>query len=101
MAITGATVTLTKKEYTWRIQIFAEAGQEPVIEFLRETRLVDAQGNVVGPPDRNVPSVTRRLSQVAARSFATMDGSKSLTGAELMGLFAKGGDDLRQEDLST
>jgi len=30
----------------------------------------------------------------------TLDGSKSLTGAELFGLFAKGGDALRQEDLA-
>jgi len=101
MAITLDTAPLTRKEYSWRIEIFAEAGDaDPEVVFHREVRSLNAAGAIVGVPDRSVPPVRRRLSTVTARSFATLDGAKTMTGAELASLLTKAGDDLRQEDIA-
>lgn len=101
MAITLDTALLTRKEYSWRIEIFAEADDpDPQIVFHREVRSLNAAGGVVGAPDRSLPPVRRRLSEVTAQNFATLDGGKTLTGAELAGLLSKAGDDLRQQDIA-
>jgi hypothetical protein len=101
VAITLDTASLTRKEYSWRIEIFAEAGDpDPEVVFHREVRSLDANGALIGAADRSVAPVRRRLSAVAARSFATLDGGKTMTGAEIASLLAKAGDDLREEDIA-
>lgn len=101
MAITLDTASLTRKEYSWRIEIFAEADDpDPEIVIHREVRSLNAAGAMVGALNRSVPPVRRRLSTVTAQSFATLDGAKTMTGAELASLLTKAGDDLRQEDIA-
>jgi hypothetical protein len=87
------TLTLTKSERTWRVEIFVEHGDDPIIRAHREVVMTDADGKV-SSRDRAIPTVERRLSAIAGKTYA------GLTGAELAGAIAAWADGLRQEDIA-
>lgn len=86
------TVKLTGEERTWRVEIFCEKGDDPLIRAHREIVQVNAAGEVV-QRDRSVGYVDRHLSAIARQKVA------GLTGAKLAETIADWCDTLRAEDV--
>jgi hypothetical protein len=93
MAINLGTETLdvTKSERTWRVEIFCERGNDPIIRAHRETIWIASDGTLLRS-ERGV-TVDRSLSQIATESH---DG---LTGAQLAGAIASRADFWRQQNI--
>jgi hypothetical protein len=83
-------LTLTVKERSWRIEIFADLGIDPLLRAHREKVWLRPDGSVA---HREVlEPVERRLSTIAAQTF---DG---MTGAALAATIAAAADTFRLED---
>jgi hypothetical protein len=89
--------TLSVKERTWRVEIFAEAGDDPTVRAHREVVHLDGAGRVVWR-ERDISMVTRSLSQIATTQFT--NGSATVTGGELAALIAAAADSLRQAGIA-
>lgn len=98
MAIAQAetTLTLAGEDRTWRVEIFCEKGEDPIIVVHRES-IRAADGDVIAR-ERGA-TVHRTGSGVAADSFTV--GSVTLTGAQLAAFVAAAADQWRTADLET
>lgn len=85
------TVTFTKTERTWHVEIFIEYGQDPQIRVYRETLALRPDGTVLERV--RGPVVLRQLSQIKDEE---RDG---VTGEQLAGFIAERADYWRQQDL--
>jgi hypothetical protein len=79
------------------VEIFAEAGDDPTVRAHREVVRIDGDGRVVWR-EREIPAVTRALSQIAATQFT--GGGATVTGGELAALIAAAADSLREADIA-
>src|SRR6266481_2831970 len=90
-----ATVTLTRQERTFRVEIFCEKGNVPVIRAHREFHSASADGKHF-TSDRDVHHVTRLLTDFADKPM-TFQGV-TMTGAQLAGFIADAVDAWSVED---
>lgn len=86
------TVTVTKSTRTWRVEIFCERGNDPVVRAHREIIRVGDDGTVLSA-ERGI-TVDRLLSQIADED---VDG---ITGAALAGHIAKRADLWHEQDVA-
>lgn len=97
------TITVTRSERTWRVELFCERGQDYVLRGHRETVATGSDGSV--SVARDIAPVEASLSAIATRSFAVDDptnpGSKiTLTGAQAAAFIAGVVDRLRQDQIA-
>lgn len=93
MSIDKGAETLALKERTYLVEIFCEAGDDPIIRAHRETVRLDDKGAVVTRA-RDIAAVERTLTQVADKSFGGISGN------DVAAAIMAWADGLRLEDLA-
>lgn len=95
MAIDQGTETLSvmKSERTWRVEVFCERGEDPIVRAHRETITTTAAGELVGRERAGV-TVERKLSAVAAEQI------NGMSCAQLAAQIAAVADAWRQQDIA-
>lgn len=86
-------VALTVKERTWRVEIFCEVGNDPIIRAHREKVWLRPDGSIA-QVDRNIHPVERSLAAIAKQDFGG-----GMTGLKLAQTIADVADAWRREDI--
>lgn len=89
-------LTLAVQERTWRLEIFTESGEDPVVRVHRETVRTGNDGTIVSRERGTV--VERNFLSVAQQVFVI--GGNEYTGAEIAGVVSAVADYWRAEDLA-
>jgi hypothetical protein len=89
--------TISTRERTWRVEFFCEAGDDAEIRIHRERILTITDGVQSVVKQRDIPVVSRRLSQIMGSQFTA--AGVTVSGAQLGALFAAVADALRKEDM--
>lgn len=87
------TVTVSKQERTWRVEIFCDLGNNPVINFHRQVVLDDGTKKVADPTEYRV--ITRTAKELSEMSVTV--AKNTYTGAELGAVISAFGDALADD----
>jgi hypothetical protein len=88
------TITVSKQERTWRLEIFTEKGQDPSVRAHRE--MIETASDGTFKRERSGVTVERSLSAVATETFQI--GGHTYTGGEIAMVLAAIADTWRGQD---
>lgn len=91
-----ATVALTTEERTWRVEIYCEKNEDPLVRAHRQVTRSLADGTVIST--ENNATVERRQSQVHDETFTA--AGVTVTGDQLAALISQAADQWRAQDVA-
>jgi hypothetical protein len=99
MAIDQGTsqVTVSKKDRTWRVELFIADDDTNQLRFHREVRATDTTTGKHTSDRGTIPPVQREQSQIATKSYTA--GGVTATGQQILALVNKMSDTERQVDI--
>lgn len=99
MAIDQGTsqVTMSKKDRTWRVELFVADDDTNQLRFHREVRATDNSTGKHTSDKTSIPVVHREQSQIATKTYSA--GGVTATGQQILALINKMSDVERQVDI--
>lgn len=93
----STTVTVQKKDRTWRIEFFVADDDTVQLRFHREIQAKDTSTGKITKDREAIPVVQRAQDQIKTKTYTV--GANTLTGQQILQFVNKMSDDERQWDI--